>query len=130
VEVLRPEFDAGGYDIVVGRGTLVRHVQFKCKLASAKTAKVNISLSLGKKPSGCVLWMVINPDLTVDHYLWFGGPPPSPLSKIQRYPTAPPSNGDATGYKAEKPNMKAVPIKAFERLDTLEAVAERLLGPL
>jgi hypothetical protein len=29
VEVLRSEFDAHGYDLVMGRGAIVRHIQFK-----------------------------------------------------------------------------------------------------
>ena len=29
VEVLRSEFDAHGYDLVMARGPIVRHIQFK-----------------------------------------------------------------------------------------------------
>jgi len=29
VEVLRPEFDAHGYDLVIARGDIIRHIQLK-----------------------------------------------------------------------------------------------------
>jgi hypothetical protein len=37
VEVLRSEFDAGGYDLVMSRGRIDRHIQFKTSIAGGKT---------------------------------------------------------------------------------------------
>ena len=53
VEVLRPEFDAHGYDLVMARGPIVRHIQFKTG-TSPKPADVSVSQALAEKPSGCV----------------------------------------------------------------------------
>jgi hypothetical protein len=33
VEILRPEFDAYGYDVVMSRGAIVRHLQLKTQAA-------------------------------------------------------------------------------------------------
>src|SRR3546814_6371039 len=63
VEVLRSEFDAGGYDLVMARGRVTRHIQFKTKIVGGKTDEVKISLKLMEKPSGCVLWIVVTPEI-------------------------------------------------------------------
>jgi hypothetical protein len=49
VEVLRPEFDVHGYDLVMTRGRLVRHIQLKTGKAK-KPGKVSLPLALGEKP--------------------------------------------------------------------------------
>lgn len=49
VEVLRSEFDAYGYDIVMARGPVVRHIQFK----TGKTKKPgDVSLVVGSGAEG------------------------------------------------------------------------------
>lgn len=75
VEVMRSEFDAGGYDLVMSRGKIIRHIQFKTMSLGGKTASTKIGLKLLEKPSGCVIWIVVAPDLTLSSYLWFGGEP-------------------------------------------------------
>ncbi len=62
-EVLCSEFDAHGYDLVMGRGPIVRHIQFKTGMA-AKPGDVSVSAALASKPSGCVLWISITPGST------------------------------------------------------------------
>ena len=61
IEVLRSEFDAGGYDLVMSYQKLVRHIQFKSVMEGGKAANVKVSLKLMEKPSGCVLWIVLSP---------------------------------------------------------------------
>jgi hypothetical protein len=56
VEILRPEFDAHGYDVVMSRGAIVRHVQLKTQAAG----KVSVGRALAEKPSGCVVWIGLN----------------------------------------------------------------------
>jgi hypothetical protein len=106
VEVLRSEFDAGGYDLVMARGRVTRHIQFKTKIVGGKTDEVKISLKLMDKPSGCVLWIVVTPDLLFDHYLWFGAGPGEPLPDINAFAVAKHSKGTAQGEKNERPNHR------------------------
>jgi len=56
VEILRPEFDAHGYDVVMSRGPVVRHVQLKTQAAG----KVSVGRALAEKPSGCVVWIALD----------------------------------------------------------------------
>jgi hypothetical protein len=130
VEVLRSEFDAGGYDLVMSRGKIIRHIQFKSVMVGGKAAPTSISLKLMEKPSGCVIWIVVTPALDLDSYLWFGGTPGQPLPDIGGYQVTKHSKGNAEGTKAERPNHRIVPRGRFEPLGTLDAVLIRLFGPL
>lgn len=60
-EVLRSEFDANGYDIVVEARGIVRHIQLKLTRVGGKRRNVDINLALADKPSGCVVWMMADP---------------------------------------------------------------------
>jgi len=35
------------------------------------------------KPSGCIIWIIVTPELVLHSYLWLGGPPGQPLPDIQ-----------------------------------------------
>lgn len=87
VEVLRSEFDAHGYDLVMARGSVVRHIQFKTSTAK-KPSKVSLARVLAEKPSGCAIWMRLDQDLNMGPYFWFGGLPGWPLPAIDGYPNA------------------------------------------
>jgi hypothetical protein len=131
VEVLRSEFDAGGYDLVMSYGRIVRHIQFKSVTDGGRAARVSVSLKLMEKPSGCVICTVVSPkDLELKSYRWFGDAPGQPLPDISNLKIAKHPKTNAQSIKLEKPDHRVVPIGAFEKLDTIEAVLHRLFGPL
>ena len=130
VEVLRSEFDAGGYDLVMSHGAIVRHIQFKVMVAGGKRAGVTASLKLMDKPSGCILWIVVTEDLDFHSYLWFGNPPGKPLPDIRDLKTANHTKANAAGVKLQRPGQRTIPRNAFTPLTTLDAVLEQLFGPL
>lgn len=131
VEVLRSEFDAGGYDLVMSYRKIVRHIQFKSMTEEGKAARVNVNLKLMQKPSGCVIWIVVSPkELEFKSYRWFGGAPGEPLPNITNLKVAKHAKGNAIGTKLEKPNHRIVPLSEFEPLPTMNAVLGRLFGPL
>lgn len=128
VEVLRSEFDAGGYDLVLGSNKIMRHIQFKSSRVDGKAANVKVSLKLSEKPSGCVIWIIVQPNLTFDHYLWFGGAPGEVLPSLETFRVAKHSKGNSDGVKLEQPNHRVVPRGQFKRLSSLDEVIERLFG--
>src|SRR3546814_553082 len=121
-EVLRSEFDAGGYDLVMARGRVTRHIQFKTKIVGGKTDEVKISLKLMEKPSGCVLWIVVTPDLVFDHYLWFGAGPGESLPDISAFAVAKHSKGTAQGEKNARPGHRKRRLERFEKVSTFDAI--------
>src|SRR6266849_860096 len=68
VEVLRSEFDAGGYDLVMSYRKVVRHIQFKTMMVNGKAANTQVSLKLMEKPSGCVIWIILTSELHLQSY--------------------------------------------------------------
>lgn len=125
VEILRPEFDAHGYDVVMSRGTVVRHVQLKTQAAG----KVSVGRALSEKPSGCVVWIGLNKDtLELGPFLWFGGLPGAPLPDISGYPNPRRSTHNAEGVRPLRKNHHVLPPAAFAKLKTLDEVVVRLFG--
>lgn len=129
-EILRSEFDAGGYDLVLSRGHVTRHIQLKASRLSGRTSDQGISLKLCARPAGCVIWIAVDEDLGVDHYLWLGNPPDQPLvlddnAKVLRHTKA-----NSMGVKAERPDLRLVPKRQFTKLADLDQLLHRLLGTL
>ena len=128
VEVLRSEFDAYGYDLVMSRGPITRHIQLKAS-TRPKPVKVAIQSSLFDKPSGCVLWIHVSEQLEMGPYCWLGGPPGEPLPDLG--PLAPAKGRrDKTGQRLDRPNHVAVTYANFEPVKTLPEVLTKLFGPL
>ncbi len=74
VEVLRGEFNAHGYDLVMGRGKVVRHIQFKTGVRD-KPRRVSVASVLADKPSGCVIWIQVDNGLDMRCFWWLGAEP-------------------------------------------------------
>jgi len=129
VEVLRSEFDAHGYDLVMARGAVVRHIQFK----TGKTKKpggVSLSLALAAKPSGCVVWVRVSDDLDMGPYFFFGDAPGEPLPPIEHYPAPLRATHNKDGVRPERVNHRSVPGSEFRQLDSLDDVLDALFGEL
>ena len=83
VEMLKPQVDNSGYDIVLEANGVVRHIQLKASHRKSSTARVNINLQLREKPSGCVIWMLFDQEsLEFGPFLWFGAEPGEPLPAL------------------------------------------------
>ncbi|MGA4114174.1 hypothetical protein ACI2T3_24730 [Ralstonia nicotianae] len=130
VEVLRAEFDAGDYDLVLSRGAVVRHLQMKTVVDGGQANHVVINLKLAQKPSGCVLWIVVDHALNLLAYRWYGALPGEPLPDLQHTPTARHTRANADGIKQERPGHRVLRLDKFEHLDNLDAVLEHLFGKL
>ncbi len=128
VEVLRSEFDAGGYDVVVSRGELVRHIQLKSKLSSSSTSSVSVGLRLADRPSGCVVWMVVNEKLEFERFLYFGANAGEPLPDLSWAKVTKHVKANKDGEFLERPAHRIVPASKFETLSTIDQMIEKLLG--
>jgi hypothetical protein len=129
VEVLRSEFDAHGYDLVMARGAIVRHIQFKTG-TSKSPPKVSLARVLAEKPSGCAIWMRLDDDLSMGPYFWFGGRPGQPLPAIDGYPNALRPTRNKDGVRPVRANHHEVPGALFVQRNSLEQVLADLFGPL
>ncbi|HEY6321021.1 MAG TPA: hypothetical protein VJA16_05630, partial [Thermoanaerobaculia bacterium] len=125
LEILRPEFDAHGYDVVMSRGPIVRHVQLKTQAAG----RISVGRALAEKPSGCVIWIGLNKDtLELGPFLWFGGAPGKPLPHISGYPNPKRATHNSKGIRPLRKNHHVLPPEAFTKLKTLDEVVAQLFG--
>lgn len=131
LEVAKPEVDSRGYDVIIERDGVVRHVQLKASSRAAATSRQTIHVGLAGKPSGCVIWIRFDPEtLELGPFLFFGSAAGQPLPDLSRFGTARHTKGDTQGYKAERPNLRTVPKSQFVRLDTVDQVFTALFGEL
>lgn len=129
VEVLRPEFDAHGYDLVMARGRIIRHVQFKAGQAP-RPRNVSLARALAEKPSGCAIWIGVSPELEMGPFFWLGGGPGEPLPSLGAYPASRRPTRNKEGERPLRQNHVDVPAAAFEQLSTLDDVLVALFGVL
>ena len=127
-EVLRGDFDLDGYDLVIEAGGIMRHIQLKGMAAGGKTRSVPVNTRLGAKPSGCVVWMVYDPDsLGITSQRWFGGAPGERLpdlgDRVARHTRA-----NREGLKGERPHIRVLPSSRFFDLPDAAALTNRLFG--
>ena len=130
VEVLRSEFDAGGYDLVIAFRGITRHIQLKTSIVGGKTRRQTVGLRLMEKPSGCVIWIVATPELHPQHYLWFGNAAGEPLPDISRAKIAKHTKANMERTKAERPQHRTIPLSAFVLVPSLDQLLFKLFGPL
>jgi hypothetical protein len=127
VEILRPEFDAHGYDLVLCRGKIVRHIQLKTQ------AKGNVSVcrALAEKPSGCVIRIGLN-EITLDmeSFFWFGGVPGNPLPDLSPYPHPRRATHNSKGERPIRLNHHLVPTAVFIKLQSMKEVIAKLFGDI
>lgn len=127
---MKPQVDDAGYDLVMECSGALRHIQLKSSFLGSSTSSQKVHLRLSEKPSGCVVWLYFDPDtLALGPFLFFGGPLRSPLPDLAKFRTARHTKGDATGHKAERPNLRVVNKGAFQRFETLGELAGALFGP-
>ena len=108
---------------------LIRHIQLKGLVRGGTRANVTVNTKLARKPSGCVVWMVYDPDsLELGPFRWFGSTPGSPLPPLGDR-LAKHSKANAEGIKAERPAHRVVRGGLFERVDSISQLVDRLFGP-
>ena len=127
-EVLKPQVDNGGYDLVVEVECIIRHIQLKTSKRDATTRVQKVHRRLQKKPSGCVIWIQFDDKFNLGPFLWFGGPPGKRLPSLSGYKTARHTKGDSTGKKQERPAICKVSKGKVTELDDITDVVECLFG--
>lgn len=88
IEVLKPQVDDNGYDLVLEANGVTRHVQLKSSHHLSATSQVSVNIRLAEKPSGCVVWTHFDPaTLALGPFLWLGGEPGEPLPDLSGFAT-------------------------------------------
>jgi hypothetical protein len=129
LEMLKPQVDDGGYDLVLEANAVVRHIQLKATFSGSTVERFKINLGLATKPSGCVIVVMFEQrNLELGPFLWFGNTPGRQLPDLGGYRIAKHTKGNAEGIKLERPQIRVVPKTAFELVETIPALALKLFG--
>jgi hypothetical protein len=127
VEMLKPQVDDGGYDLVLEANGFVRHIQLKATFNESKVSRFNINTRLAEKPSGCVVVLVFTrEDLALGPFLWYGGPPGKPLPDLSVYKVAKHTKGNAQGTKLPRYNIRVLPRGDLMEVEDIPALAALL----
>lgn len=129
-EVLKSDFDAGGYDLVLSRGSLVRHVQLKVIRAGGARSHVNVNLRLADKASGCVVLINVDDALNFTGFKWLGSKPGYPLPEIEALPVVKHTKGNAQGIKTPREAHRSVKVSNFKPVSDFNDLLVVLLGPV
>jgi hypothetical protein len=114
--------------LVMVRGAVVRHVQFKTGVQS-RPQRVKVASALADKPGGCVIWIQVDNALDMKTYWWLGAEPREPL----------PDLGDRRDRRIARTKNGTRPLREghrlvngseFRNIPTLDGVLEMLFGPL
>ncbi len=129
VEMLKPQVDDSGYDLVLEAKSIVRHIQLKASHEDAATPGVNVHLALAEKPSGCVIWLRFS-EATLDfgRFLWFGGDPGAKLPNIFDEKVTFHTKANGQGVKTPRPNIRYLPKARFTPLESIAEVVGHLFG--
>lgn len=128
-EVLKPQVDDSGYDLVLEANGIVRHVQLKSSFDTASTKQVKASLKLMLKPSACVVWVRFDPaTMNLGRFLFFGGEPGEAIPALDGFKIAKHTRANAEGIKQERPNQRSIPKRHFDQVATFDDLVSRLFG--
>jgi hypothetical protein len=128
LEILRPEVDSGGYDLALECRGIIRHVQLKSSHRDAKRAAITANVKLIDRPSACILWIYFDPaTLLLGPFLWFGSAPGDKIPALGEK-VATHTKHNAMREKADRPAHRVIPKGRFTRLETIDAVIEKLIG--
>ncbi|PSJ64410.1 hypothetical protein [Kumtagia ephedrae] len=125
-EILRSEFDGYGYDLVLSKGQIVRHIQLKSGLT---LKKISVSNMLARRPSGCAIFIEISDNLDMERYWFFGANEPGlPLPALDDFKTTKRTTPKSDGLKPQRQNHRDIPANKFTKVQSLEHLLGKLLG--
>jgi len=129
IEILKPEVDDSGYDLVLEANNILRHIQLKATSLGSKVARFNVHLGLTNKPGGCVIVLLVDRNtLKIEHFLWFGGQPGQKLPDISGNAVGKHAKGNSHGTKTERPMIRVIPRGKFTEVEGVGAIIEKLFG--
>lgn len=130
IEISRSEVDASGYDLILDCNGVLRHVQLKSSDITAKSNEQDVHISLSKKASGCIVWIVREEDQETKRlrlkYFFYGGKPGDPITISENFKRAKHTRADSQGIKKERPNVRRIPKSKFQNVTDPKELLQKL----
>lgn len=115
LSILNSEVDDAGFDLVITDGSHLRYIQIKQAHLKSAARKFSIRLDFAYLPGSCVVVVVYSEsDLTIDHYLFFGGPVDKPMPDIAcEQASVSPIRRGKDGKKKVRAHYRDIPRRKF-----------------
>lgn len=115
LHIFNSEVDDAGFDLVLSCAGIQRYIQVKQVHRKGKANKFSVRLEFTRLPGSCVIVIVHSEsDLTVDHYLFFGGKANEPMSNVEgEKTTVSPIKRGVDGKKKIRSHYRDIPRKRF-----------------
>lgn len=129
MEVLRPEVDNSGYDVVLSLGKVTRYVQIKSSRADAKTSRQTINSNLADKPGACVIWLSFqkcNKRIKLEYRVF----PEKICGKLDLsgFKVGRHTKANRMGLKSERENIRVIPNRCFTNKQSTKDLVSWLFG--
>ncbi|MCR4536276.1 hypothetical protein OCF84_09140 [Shewanella xiamenensis] len=129
LEIAKLEVDSKGYDLIAENKGIVRHIQLKSTKRGGNAAAQNIHMSLGTKPSGCVVWIEFDEHtLEMGPYRFFGADAGDMLPSLEDYPVAKHTKANAEGKKTLRPQLRRIGKSKFQVVNSMDELYRILFG--
>jgi len=130
IDILHSTVDAFGYDLVLIHKNTARYVQLKTREIDASTRDWSISRNLENLPGSCVIIIFYKVNqaeqrLELVEFQWLGGNTNDPLPWLGDR-SAKHARANAEGVKGERRAHAKVGLAKFEKITTIETLADRL----
>ena len=131
LKISNAEVDDCGYDVVLERGNVVRHIQLKQAHDEKIPNKFSVRVSFATLPGSCLV--VIShalADLRPTSYGFYGGGPTDEMPYIEVHRTTKsPGRRKATGERVLRLRYRDVPFGRFKRGLTAKELLDELFPP-
>lgn len=126
IDILRPDVDNSGYDLVLQCGAVSRYIQIKSSKKGAKTSQQTVNANLADKLGGCIIWMFQDDscDSVNLTYRFFGGCPSEHPYLGNK--TGKRNKGNAQGEKAARPDTRVVSKGRFDKPVCIAGLFDKL----
>ena len=128
LKISNAEVDDAGYDVVLARGNVVRHIQLKQAHDKKTPQKFSVRVSFATLPGSCIV--VIShalTDLTPTSYAFYGSKPVEPMPYIEAHSTTrAPGRRNADGGRVLRARYRDVPFSRFKRGLTAKELLDEL----
>lgn len=126
VDVLRPDVDNAGYDLVLQCGKDCRYIQLRSSKRGARTGQQTLNVNLAQKLGGCVIWMFetgSSDSVDLEYRFLGGGPNDFPNLGDK---TGKSTKANANGVKSERINTRTVKKNEFDEPVDIAGLFDKL----
>ena len=125
IDILKPEIDRFGYDILVTRNSITRYIQLKTSLETSPVGMQKIHVNLLNTINGSIIWIVINDDLIMKSFKVII-PSIGTMIGDSNFKMAKHSKSNSDGLKTLRPNIREIPKARFTETNNFNVLFKML----